>query len=258
MASDLTKFGLREMLHCGTELRRLTRGARTMEAAAQRVCGFFHEELRAPDESRACVLVRCYKTHPFGALDASLQRFARGLLGADDQPTPTMRCLTLIATVGDEPAWNSRHRSRGHRAIPLPSPEIVEKAPMIAQLIRQFGLDIADVVRPSPDVVRELGGKTYGVFHVEHAAGSPYIPAQDDFVAPFGVRSVLGFGGSLRAGDLFAVVLFARVPIAASVADRFRTLALEVKSAFFLFTERETFEPAAPPGPEAAETSVHA
>jgi hypothetical protein len=202
-------------------------------------------------------LVRCYKTHPFRGLDAGLQRFARGLL-ADEEPAPAMRCLTLLATVGDEPAWNSRLRSRAHRAIPLPSPEIVEKAPMISQLVRQFGLDIAEVVRPSPDVVRELGGKSYGVFHVERAAGSPYIPAQEDFVEPYGVRSVVGFGGSLRTGDLFAIVLFARVPISAAAAERFRMIALEAKSAFFLFKESETFESDLAPGADAGEQPLHA
>jgi hypothetical protein len=222
------------------------------------VCRFFYDELRGPDASRACVLVRCYKTHPFGELDLGLKRFARGLLATGADPAPDMRCLTLLATVGEERAWNSRQRSRAHRAIPLPSPEIVEKAPMIAQLIRQFGLDIADVVRPSPDVVRDLGGKTYGVFHVEHAAGSQFIPAQEEFVLRFGVRSVLGFGGSLRTGDLFAVVLFARVPISTTVADRFRTLALEVKSAFFPYSASETFDLRSDAGPEADAPSLEA
>ena len=53
---------------------------------------------------------------------------------------------TLLATAGDEPEWNSRHTSRGHAAIPLPSARIVERFPMIAQLIRQLGFDVADVV----------------------------------------------------------------------------------------------------------------
>ena len=42
------------------------------------------------------------------------------------------------------------------------------------------------------------------------AAGSPYIPAQEDFVQPVGIRSVLGFGGMLPGGDIFVVILFSR------------------------------------------------
>ena len=240
MPSDITKFGLSEMLRCSTELRRATKDAPTMEEAAQRVCRVLYDELVGGDGAKACALVRCYKTHPYGKLEPGLQSFAKALLKAD-AIAPATRCLTLLGTAGDEPAWNSRRRSAGHQAIPLPSADIVEKAPMIAQLIRQFGLELNDVVQPTTDLVRSLTGKTYGVFHVADAAGSPYIPAQTDFVARFGIRSVVGFGGSLPSGDLFAVILFTRVPVSSEAADRFRNLALDVKSGFFPFREGQTF-----------------
>lgn len=211
-----------------------------MEEAAQRVCRVLYDELITSEKSKACALVRCYKTHPYGTLEPELQSFAKAVLQAG--PTgPTMRCLTLIGTAGDDASWNSRRASAGHQAIPLPSAEMIEKAPMIAQLIRQFGLELTDVVQPTTDLVRGLAGKTYGVFHVPEAKGSPYIPAQKDFVLKFGIRSVVGFGGSLPSGDLFAVILFARVPISSETADRFRNLALDVKSGFFPYREGEIF-----------------
>lgn len=240
MPSDLTKFGLSEMLRCSTELRRATRDAPTMEDAAQRVCRVLYDELVTPANEKACALVRCYKTHPYGKLDLELQAFARAVLHGH-AAAPTMRCLTLIGTVGDERAWNSRRTSAGHQAIPLPSADIIEKAPMIAQLIRQFGLDLTDVIQPTTDLVRGVTGRTYGVFHVAEAVGSPYIPAQKDFVLKHGIRSVVGFGGSLPSGDLFAVVLFSRVPVSSETADRFRNLALDVKSGFFPYREGEIF-----------------
>jgi hypothetical protein len=240
MPSDLTKFGLSEMLRCSTELRRATKDAPTMEEAAQRVCRVLYDELITSERSKACALVRCYKTHPFGKLEPELKSFAKAVLKGHATP-PTMRCLTLIGTAGDEPAWNSRRTSAGHQAIPLPSAEMIEKAPMIAQLIRQFGLELTDVIQPTTDLVRGFAGKTYGVFHVPEAAGSPYIPAQKDFVLKFGIRSVVGFGGSLPSGDLFAVILFARVPVSSETADRFRNLALDVKSGFFPYREKEIF-----------------
>ena len=244
MPSDLTKFGLSEMLRCSTELRRATKDARTMEEAAQRVCRVLYEELVTGDNSRACALVRCYKTHPYGKLQPELQSFAKAVLKGHTMGAG-IRCLTLLGTAGDEPSWNSRRTSAGHQAIPLPSAEIIEKAPMIAQLIRQFGLELTDVIQPTTDLVRSLAGKTYGVFHVPEAAGSPYIPAQKDFVVKFGIRSVVGFGGSLPSGDLFAVILFSRVPISSETADRFRNLALDVKSGFFPYREADVFGPEA-------------
>jgi hypothetical protein len=146
-----------------------------------------------------------------------------------------------MATVGQSAGWNSRHLSRGHRAIPLPSPEIVEKAPMISQLIKELGLELTHVIQPTADVVKELAGKRHGVFYVENAVGSPYIPAQQEFVVRFGIRSVLGFGGMLGSGDLFAVILFATVHVPTSSADRFKTLALDVKGAFSRFNDGTVF-----------------
>jgi len=248
MTYDLTNFDLGDMLKCSLRLRETAAGAPTLEVSAQRVCRFLYDELVGSDSQRACALVRCYKTHPYASLDSDLQSFARNGLGAET-PRPTMQVLTLMATVGQSAGWNSRHLSRGHRAIPLPSPEIVEKAPMIAQLIKELGLELSHVVQPTPDLVKELAGKTHGVFHVEKALGSPYIPAQQEFVVRFGIRSVLGFGGLLPSGGLFAVILFATVHVPPSAADRFKSLALDVKSAFSRFTGTTIFnQTRTPPG----------
>jgi hypothetical protein len=240
MTYDLSKFDLGDMLKCSLRLREAAMGAPTLETSAQRVCRFLYDELHGPGKPRACALVRCYKTHPFGALDPDLQNFARRSMGGEPA-TPSMKCLTLMATVGESASWNSRHLSRGHRAIPLPSPEIVEKAPMISQLIKELGMELSTLLEPSPEVVKELSGKRHGVFHVENALGSPYIPAQEEFVTQYGIKSVVGFGGMLFTGDLFAVILFSTVPVSAAAADRFRTLALDVKSAFSRFGEGNVF-----------------
>lgn len=231
MTSNLEAFGLPEMLRCGRGIRRAAEGAVTMEDALGRVSRFLYEELRSSSDDRACALVRCYKTHPFGQLPSAQRAFATTLMG-EAKPDPSMPCLTLLATIGDNPMWNDIRRSKGHRAIPLPSPDIVGKAPMIAQLIKQFGLDLAAVTAPaSADIARKLEGKTYGVFHVEEALGSPFIPAQD-FVRRYNIESVVGCGGHIRA-DLFAVILFSKVRVDAEAAERFRTLALDVKATLF-------------------------
>ena len=240
MPYDLTTFGLGDMLRCSPRLRETAMGAPTLEASAQRVCRFLYDELRDPEGKRQCALVRCYKTHAFGSLEPDLQAFARAVMGVE-QPRSTMKCLTLMATVGQTGVWKSRYLSRGHRAIPLPSAEIVEQAPMISQLIKEMGLELTSVLQPSPDVVRELAGKRHGVFHVENALGSPYIPAQQEFVVRFGIKSVVGFGGMLAIGDLFAVILFATIHMSQGSADRFRTLALDVKSGFSRYNDANIF-----------------
>lgn len=248
MTYDLSRFDLGDMLKSSLRLREAMTGASTLEASAQRACRFLYDELRRPDTQRACALVRCYKTHPFASLEPELQDFARKAMGVMI-PQPDMKCLTLMATVGEMASWNSRFLSLGHRTIPLASRGIVEKAPMISQLIKELGLELSSVLQPSGEVVKELAGKRHGVFHVETALGSPYIPAQE-FVARYGIQSVVGFGGMLATGDLFAVILFSTVQVSAGSADRFRTLSLDVKGSFSKFNDSTAFNVrrSTPPG----------
>jgi len=240
--ADLSNFGLTEMLRCSRELHRAASNAPTMETSARRICRSLYDQLVTPNGSPACALVRCYKTHPFGDLPDDLRRYARRASGEIEKPPASMKCLTLLASAGSEPQWNSRTSSKSHQAIPLPSPRIVERAPMISRLIKDFGLELSDVTNPSAEVLRNFAGKTYGVFHVEEAVGNPAIPAQEEFVVKHGIRSVVGFGGSLASGNLFAVIMFSRVTVPASAAERLRTLALDVKALFFPFGESAIFD----------------
>jgi len=87
-----------------------------------------------------------------------------------------------------------------------------------------------------------LQQKTYNVFHVPEAVGSPYVPEQKEFVIPFGIRSVLGFGGILPSGNFFAVILFAKVPISRETAELFKTVTLAVKLAVLPFDDGRIFD----------------
>jgi hypothetical protein len=256
MSLSLAHFGLKEMLRCGLDLRKGAGEAATLEELAQGVVRYFYDNCRTQDGSRECVLARFYKTHAYGELPEELQAFARGVLGGTE-PTPDLQCLTLMATAGDKPGWNARQASRGHQAIPLPSVQIVEQAPMIAELIRAMGLDVRAVVDPHPELIRGMAGKTFNVFFVPEAAGSPYIPAQD-FVRDYGVRSVVGFGGVLVTGEFYAVILFARVAIPPESSDRFRNVALDLKLAISSTNLTTTFDTPSAESTEPAESAESA
>lgn len=228
------------MLRCGTGIRAAAADAATVEDAARRIVRYLYHAFRTESGEPECAMVRFYRTQRFDALPSDLQAFARGVLG-QAEVADAVRCLTLMASAGTQPDWNDRRRSAGHKAIPLPTREVVDRAPMIAQLIRQLGLELDVIVEPSNALLRELEGKTYNVFHVEHARGSPYIPAQADFVIRHHIQSVLGFGG-LAQEELFAVILFSKVHISPDVASRFRNIALDVKSTLIGFRDGEVFD----------------
>lgn len=230
----MTNFTIREMTQCGKVMRTIGEGAESLEVVAERIVSHFYDGLVDGKGGRACSLVRFYKTHSYAELDDELQDFARRMLGGVPVSTD-MKCLVLLATAGEEPEWNSRKSSRGHKAIPLPSEEAVAQAPMVSNLITQLGLSVGMVVKPAPELLLDMAQRTFNVFHVPKALGSPYIPAQREFVIPYGIESVLGFGGLLPTGDMFAVILFLKVPVSTEVADLFKALSLNVKMGILPF-----------------------
>ena len=237
---DVTDFTVGAMLRAGIAIRRAVRTAETLEDAADIITRYLYDHCVTGTGQRSCALVRFYKTHRYGELEPELQQFAETQL--DNAPAaPDMRCLTLLGTAGDEPDWNSRHASKAHRTIALPSADSVRAAPMIIRLLEELGVDIESLMSSAEPRVRGSDPRTYDVFHVERALGNPHIPAQREFVERYAIESVVGFGGLLRSGELFAVILFSRDTIPGRSAARFRTIALDVRSSLFAFEESRTW-----------------
>lgn len=238
---DLESFEFTQMIKLGAGLRNLGQGTGTMEAAATRIVHYFYDNfISKRTGQKACVLVRLFKTHPFGELDQGLRQAATAMLG-NVSASPSMKCLTLLATAGERPEWNSRAKSVGHKAIPLPSEKSVENIPMIARLFSQLGLNPSALLKPDPGFMLNTEHSNFNVFHVPDAEGSPYVPAQREFVIPCGIKSVLGYGGLLPDGDLFAVILFVRVHVPQETAQLFKTLALSTKLILVPFSKDKVF-----------------
>jgi signal transduction histidine kinase/CheY-like chemotaxis protein len=239
---DLNRFDLHDMAMCGAALRRLGVGAASLEEVAGRVTRYFYEHLTIGTAGPpACALVRFFKTHPYQHLDASRQEAARTRLGRAPD-IPAVRCLTLLGSAGHEPEWNNPNNSRRYRAIPLLDEEAVRQLPMVAQLFHQLNPALLPaLVRPCPNLVLDTHEHSYNVFFVRQAKESPFVPVQTDFVLRYGVESVLGFGGTLPGGEVFAVILFSTVPLAAETADLFRAMAPCVKLAALPFEPQAVF-----------------
>jgi hypothetical protein len=236
----LEDFTLAQMVELSSSLRKIGKGANSMEEASERIVRHLYEHLVSRETGRrACALVRLFKTHAFGQLDDNLRQFARArLAGAPEKPS--MKCLVLFATAGEKPEWNSRSGSMGHQAIPLPNEAAIAKAPMISRLLSEMGFSARALLKPDSTLMLEAEHTTFNVFHVPEAPASPYVPAQD-FVNAFAVKSVLGFGGVLASHDLFAVILFSRAHIPRATAEAFKTLGLVVKLAIGPFDDDRVF-----------------
>ncbi|MBF2000852.1 MAG: hypothetical protein IGS38_09065 [Synechococcales cyanobacterium M58_A2018_015] len=238
---DLAHFSEDDMYNCALALRNMDRGAKNIEDVANRIIRYLYDHLIDVQTGQsACALVRFFMTCPYMELSDELRLAARGIVNGRSILSNT-KCLTLMATAGDQAEWNSRQMSQGHQAIPLIDKEFVSRAPMISQLIHQFGLDVNTVLDPDPELLVDLEQTTFNVFYVPDALGSPHIPAQKEFVIPFQIKSVLGFGGMLPSGNLFAIILFAKTRISPEVAELFKWISAYARISVAALDKRAVF-----------------
>lgn len=220
-------FTFTQLSECTNALRTMGGGASSMEEVANRMVDYLYDHLlHQATNDRVCTLIRLFKTHKYAELD-SLARTAV-VKSLSFEPQPNMRCLTLLASRGAQPEWNSRATSSAHQAIPLTSMEVVQQSPMISRLLDQLGVDVAPLVRAEESIIVDPSKKEYGVFYVPEANGSEHIPAQG-FVKEFGIHSVVGFGGQLPSREVFAVIIFANSFVSPRGAGLFKSVALSAE-----------------------------
>lgn len=238
---DLTQFGLKDMSECGLVLRNIGKNTNSVEEVSDRIIKYIYQNIVGKKtQEKSCVLIRMFQTIPYKKLTPELQEYASKLLNY--RPVnPNLKCLTLLATAGEKLEWNLRQKSTGHKAIPLENKEAIAKIPMISRLIQQLGLDPGQVLEADPNLLADLEQKMYNVFYVDDALGSPYIPAQESFVIPFNIKSVIGFGGLLPSGNMFVVLMFLRVKVPRETIDLLKPLALDVKIALLPFEQSQIF-----------------
>jgi len=90
-------------------------------------------------------------------------------------------------------------------------------------------------------LIGDMSKKTYDTFYVPESVGSPYIPTQDDFVIPNGIKSVLGFGRVLFSGELFVVIMFSKASTPADAVNKFSTIGAGVKETVEPFVGNKVF-----------------
>ncbi len=235
---DFNCLKMSDIVQCGIAVRALGKTSESMEDAANKFVEYFFTNFVDKETGeKSCAQVRLFKTHDADKLPEDLQLFAGKLL-QEKPDNPAFKCLTLLATTGQKKEWHDRKLSKGHQAIPLPSEEVINRIPMMRNLIKQMGLDVKTVVSPDPELLADLSKKTFNVFYVPDAVDSPYIPAQDDFVIPYDIKSVLGFGGILPSGNVFVIIIFTKCHISMETANLFNTLALNVKMLILPFEDR--------------------
>lgn len=181
---------------------------RSIEDAAKKLAQNLYHYFQT-DGVSDFVLVRVFQSVEYLALPIDIQNRITQQTGA--VPNPTLRFLTLLGTYGDEQAWQTRTSSQGHQAIPL-TEETLNTVPMVSRLFQQIGFNLGKTEENIEGLHMTGVSGLSGVFHVENAEGSPYIPGQD-FVRKYGVKSVIGTGVILPQNEIAAIIGFTRIPL---------------------------------------------
>lgn len=233
MPLSLSTLSFPDSLELGSRLRAAGESATSMEEVATAAVRTISEETHSERDEPGCALVRCFLTLRRSRLPTRLAEIVASRAADDD---PDDQFLVLLATEGVEPNWCDRRRSRQHQIIPLADPTGSMTFPMVTRMFRQFGCPLPAQAAHREAFV-EPEQHAFGVFHVENAGGSSGIPDQD-FISRYGVASVVGVGGRLPTGDVFALLVFSRDPIDRTRATFLQPWALSITLAFLPVFDR--------------------
>src|SRR5262249_19231660 len=143
--------------------------------------------------------------------------------------------MALMGTIGKERAWCDRRTSQGHKVIPATG----DYSPMLRAAFEQIGFD-----KMTP--VQQNGAGTLAMqdaemfsnyFYVPNALGSPFIPAQRDFVERYQIRSVVGVGCPFVSGAIYLALCFSIAPIDDAAAKRFAELSSYISTLLAIYEE---------------------
>lgn len=202
--SDVGNFG-RELLKQNRD--RLN----SFEQAANFCVKALYDEFRQENGDHIFTLVRIFRLSQFSELPAEIQTKVQRELGD--------RWMALMATIGQEPAWCDRKQSQGHQAIVAGE----NQSPMLKAAFEQLGLKI-DEDTISRDLVFEEVSLLTHYFHVPEALGSRHVPAQDQFVKPYRIHSVVGLGSPFVTNSAYLALAFAKALISSEDAQKFAEL----------------------------------
>lgn len=234
LVHDLEQFSIKSMTECGVALRKAGVGKTSMDGVAEQTLNYMCSTLTFADRADgACALARFFVTQRFSQLPKELKRKLHSKQTSED---PDPNCLLLLSSRGIKSEWNEQHCGQSEQVIVLPSGDALSEYPMLAEVTAQLDMPIENI-QAHAVFISEHNNDNYYAFYIPDALSTSSIPAQDEFVIPNGVRSVVGYGGSLPSGCVFMVVLFLRVVISRQVALAFRPFALNTKIALLPFDQ---------------------
>jgi len=226
MKTSIKELRLQKIFQISEILKQSSHHISSENACQEFIESFFKIFYNEENESEFA-LCRIFKSCSFDQLPLDIKDY---ICEKEENPTTaTAKYLTLLATVGVEKEWCQRTKSRQHKAIPLDNPEIIKQAPMMAALFKQIGFEFLLEQQLDEGIIAQKQDQDFGLFLVENAVESFVIPQQKNFVIPYKIKSVFGFGGMFSTGSIYSVIIFSKRPISQDQVNMFYHLAPALK-----------------------------
>ena len=200
------------------------------------------------DYADSVVLVRAFVTVAYEKLPAAKQAFAQRIL-PDSKDADVLKndtpVLSLLATSGREPNWNTVEKSKGNICIPLMSDQFVAEIQMVSRLLTDLGLGVNLGVDAGATYSDDPGSKVR-TFYVSDALtevdgrGRKVIVNQQ-FAEKYAVKTVFGGGGPYpnHPSNVLAVIFFTNEQVSRDVACAFEPLIASVQACTEIFLKED-------------------
>jgi hypothetical protein len=219
----IATYSVEEVTALRARVESALKACASLQQASQKFTDILYEELAA-----SAVLFRVFATVEYEKLPARERDFALSLARSRsflEELQPKTPVVTLLGSRGKRPAWNHRHRSERHLAIPLVKASFIKTIPMVSRLMGDMGTGLDWVQKQDRNLIVTSMGQMARVLYVEDALetrtgdGFDVIPDRS-FVESNKVRTVLALGGAYLNGTIVAVVLFTNERVAADRVEK--------------------------------------
>lgn len=205
-ADDYSRFARRLWLD--------TQAFTSHEQTSRYIVENLYHEFSTPEGDPILALVRIFRW----TLVEELPEDLRALVSADEKSV-----MALTGTYGFEEAWRDRRTSVNHRAVPVSKIAVPQRIPMFQEVLKQTGVDVQHLYEYG-DIVAVQDRAYHGTFHIQDVPSSPAIPDQQSFVKPYGIKSLVGFGGFMAHpthNTMYLLYMFSRETVSTQAAQEF-------------------------------------
>lgn len=210
--SSMNAFGRQLLLEHRDSLQ-------TFDQAAQAIVERIYQTFRTEEGRSIFALLRIFRL--------SRPNEVPSAWSISTQPTDVL--LSLAGSCGDEPAWCNPHQSQRHKVVSVS----VNATPMMQEAFRQLG--IQPQLGRQGEAVRQIMSADLRRFYEPEALGSPFIPDQETFVKPYGIRSVVGIGSQFASGNAYILIGFSKLFISDAQSLNFTALAPHVATLLAIY-----------------------